>query len=180
MHKDTPREVVTKFAKAFETGDVEGVKAVSISNPQMDKALPIFLPVLAAMKKLQDAAAEKFGAESKTVMGSMDKIGDFSKNIAEGEIKENGETATLTVKDAKEPLILKRVNDNWKVDLASLKMNVTDEEIARQTPIMQAMAKAALESADEIKAGKYKTAKEAKDAFEAKGRAMRESLSPKK
>jgi hypothetical protein len=166
---DAPKEAALKFARAFEAGDLDGVKAVSISDPMADKALPIMLPALGAMKKLQDAVVEKFGNEGKSALGRVTL--DLTKTINDAEVKESGDTATLISKDQQNPLSLKKVDGLWKVELSSLKLKVDDAEIAKQKPIMQAMAKGAEEITKDVKSGKYKTTEEVKTAVEAMTRA---------
>ena len=160
----TPKGAAKSFAKALENGDAESAKAASTGGDP--KAIESMAKTFGAMKKLQDAAVAKFGEEGKSVAGGPGggkggNMAEMSKKVDEATEQITGDTATLTTKDGGEPLKLKKVSGDWKVDVTQMGGDMAKEG----QPMMDAMAKAAGETADEINAGKYKTAKEAQTAL---------------
>ncbi|HEY2587948.1 MAG TPA: hypothetical protein VGI81_19550 [Tepidisphaeraceae bacterium] len=118
------------------------------------------------MKKLQDASVARFGDQGKNLTGGGNgpDFSEWSKKIDEATVKQEGDAATLTQKDSGEPLKLKKINGEWKVDVSPM----TSEMASMGTAMIDSMSKAASETADEIKAGKYKTPQEAQQALSSK------------
>ena len=87
----------------------------------------------------------------------------MTKRVDEAEEKIDGDKATLTPKTGT-PIKLKKVDGDWKVDGSELPAASAGAAGA----MFDNMAKAAKETTDDINAGKYKTAAEAKTAFSQK------------
>jgi hypothetical protein len=175
----TPKAGATAFAKALENGDLEAAKAASIADEKGVQILELLVPVMGSMKKFSDAATAKFGEEGKKISGENAEGLNIAKQIEEAEIKETGDTATLATKNSKEPLKMKKVDGEWKVDIASMDTGGAAADIEKAKPMFTAMAKAAAEETQAINEGKYKTADEAKQAFAMKLMAAMFSNMPK-
>jgi hypothetical protein len=165
----TPKAAAQSFAKAMESGDAEAAKAACTgADPKIIEAMA---GMSATRKKLHDAAVAKFGDDAKSI-GSFDgNDADMKKMVDESEEKIDGDTATLKPKSG-EPLKLKKIDGSWKVDMSQ---HLGMGDTAEATKMMGTMSKAAGETADEINAGKYKTAKEAEQAMQQK---MMSSMMP--
>ena len=153
----TPKAAAKTFAHAVDKGDAD--TAVAASTGADPKTMTSFVSFVSSMKKLQDATKSKFGQDS---MGGqqMPSFADMEKKVDEADVKENGDTATLSAKGDLNGITLKKVNGDWKVDFSDMSKGAT------QMPGgMDAMSKAASDTADEINAGKYKTAMEAQMAL---------------
>jgi hypothetical protein len=86
--------------------------------------------------------------------------GELSKRLDEAELKEEGDTATLTNKDrAQDSLKLKKVDGQWRVDLSSQ---------SQQAPLIKSLGSLMGDVATEINDGKYKTVDEAQMAMNTK------------
>lgn len=160
----TPKGAAKAFATAMENGDAAAAKRASTGgDPQVIEAMA---KLSGNMKKLHDASVAKFGDQGKNLTegGGGPNFSDWSKKIDEATVKEEGDTATLTQKDNAEPLKLKKINGEWKVDVSPM----TGEMAGMGTAMFDSMAKAANETADEVKAGKYKTPQEARQALSSK------------
>jgi hypothetical protein len=95
-------------------------------------------------------------------MGGSDDLTDLDKKVDASDVKETGDTATLTPKDSKGmPMKLKKIGSDWKVDASELSSDLPPGG----TTMIDSMSKAAGETADDINAGKYKSADEAKKGF---------------
>ncbi len=105
------------FAKGIEHNDQKAVRAAS-AGPEADYPMFETLSTVAmAAADVRAAAIEKFGAEeAKKVTQGQESIAAKVEGTTE---KIDGETATLS-DGAGEPLRLKKVGDDWRVDLASM------------------------------------------------------------
>ena len=158
----TPKGAATAFAKAMERGDVEAAKAASTgADPEM---LAAMVKTVSSMKKLQDAAVAKYGEEGKKLASENRDDLDITTAVENAEVKIEGDTATLTAKDKGEPLKLKKIGNEWKVDMSEM----SGPAAGFGAIMMTAMSKAADELAGEIKAGKHKTVEEAQAAMSQK------------
>jgi hypothetical protein len=169
LNLSTPKDAAISFGKAVEAGDLAQAQAVSITDAGTKELLAAMVPLVGALKKLDTAAVAKFGPAGKNVAGGGNPGAQFSGQYEDAEVKESGDTATVTGKKGGEPLKLKKVDGQWKVDLASMTKGPDDARaMAMALPMFKGMTTSAEETTAEITAGKYKTADEAKQAFTAK------------
>jgi hypothetical protein len=162
----TPKAAAKTFGQGLSDGDAETVKAAAIANEDQVKALEALVRAVSNFKKVEEAAVAKFGDAGKSIAnpGSM-SIGDELAKIDTAEEKIDGDSATLTPAESTQPLQLRKIDGQWKVDFAAMPGS---EQAAEALPMINAMADAATELADEISADKYKTAEEAKTALKQK------------
>lgn len=170
--QSTPKSAVAAFFKAMEKGDVEAAKSMAVGTDKQLKVLDIVIPVASGMKALENAAVKKWGEDAKKVLTDGPAGGgfDFEKNLADAKVTEDGDKATIVSgkkeDDGKQPLILKKADGKWKVDLGFVPVDqLSDPMLAN---IFKGLADAAKETAGEIDAGKYKNAHEARAAMMAK------------
>lgn len=157
----TPKSAALAFGNALVGDDAAGLKASAFGSEAEFKTVEALGKMISAMKKLSDAASAKYGKDNIITKGSKDI--DVAAELEKSELKVEGDTATIINKDKEEknPMKLVKKNGAWKVDLASLPKEGT-EQLVQMAP---AMAKAATEVVAEIKADKYKTADEAQQAI---------------
>jgi predicted small lipoprotein YifL len=160
----TPKAAVQSYADAISRGDVEAAKAtVTGGDAQMIDTLA---SIMMSHKRLEDAAVAKFGEEGKSLVGNRSSAEDVNKWVADAEVKQEGDTATVAPKDHSNPgLDLKKVGSEWKIDLSA---TPGIKELPKMLPMLQKMNAAGDELASEISAGKYKTLAEAKAAQQQK------------
>jgi hypothetical protein len=158
----TPKGAALTFANALVSGDNAAIRACSVGSDTEYKTLESLSTMVSAMKKLSDAAVEKFGKDNVITKGSNT---DIAAEIEKSTAKEEGDTATIVNKDKpddKNPMKLKKVGSDWKVDLAQTLPKDGVDMLSKMAP---AMAKVANEVTAEIKAGKFMKADEAKEAL---------------
>jgi hypothetical protein len=153
----TPKKAAVSFAKSIESGDMANIKATSVGTDDDYKLVQSIVGLIEANKQLRAAAIAKFGEEGKQI--STEDLSNISKQMEAGDEKIDGETATIGKADEKDPMKLKKIGDSWKVDLASIPEK---EQMGKAMPKMQ---KVMSEAAVDIKAGKYKTIDDAKQAI---------------
>ena len=159
--QSTPKGAALDFGNALLAGDSKGIKATAVGSDADFKVVDALGTMVSAMKKLSDAAAEKFGKDNPISASAKDM--DIAAELEKSEVKEEGDTATIInkTKDDKNPMKLVKKDGKWFVDLASLPKDGMDQ-VVKMAP---AMAKAATEVTAEIKSGKYKDAMEAQQAL---------------
>ena len=153
----TPKSAAKSFGEALQNGDAAGVRDASLNGkPELVDGM---CNMMKSTKALHDAAVAKFGPDGESL--GMGKQADFTKQLENAKVEENGDSATITASDGK-PVTLKKADGDWKVDFAS--MPAMDAAL-KMLPMMAKMATANQDLADEIEAGKYATAAEAKKAY---------------
>lgn len=182
---NTPKAAAVSFAKAIMKGDLTGVKAVSIYEGDAVPIVEVIVGMMGAQNRLDAAAKAKFGAKGSTVAESM-RMPDLTKLIEGAKIVEEGDTAKIVEATKQEPFststtpafTLRKVSGQWKVELTSLG-GEGKEEMEQKKPMMIQIQKLQDETTAAIKAGKYKTAKQAKAAYEDKMYRLVRAAAPK-
>lgn len=162
----TPKDVVKAYGQAMRDGDAAAARRV-VTNAE-PKLIDALAGLGGSRRRIIDAAVAKFGESGKTVAGgSVLPYGQqFDKMLDEADVKIDGDTATVAQKgrDAV-PITLKRVDGEWKIDYSQITQR---GDLIQMLPLMNAMAAANDELADEIKSGKYASAADAKIAHDRK------------
>lgn len=152
------KQDVTRGAQAWVNalldGDVAAVKAHSIGDEKELTKWEAVTKMLGAMKRLNEAAVAKFGDQG-AMLGAGARRPDFAQIQKDSQIQVAGDEATLINKDRR-PLKLKKDGKEWKVVLGSIQDN-SRADAAQMAAITGALSGVA----DEIKDGKYPTAREA-------------------
>lgn len=160
----SPKAAAKSFVTAIAAGDSAGAKEAIVPNEKHGPIIEALAKLTGVQKKLGDAAVKAFGEAGKELSGNVEGK-DPVKLLDSAEIKEDGDTATLTGKDDPEPLMLRKIDGKWKVDLAAMP-NATDMESS--LPMLTNMAELMAATTTEIEAGKYKSVEEAKQAISMK------------
>ncbi len=158
----SPKATAQAFAKALAAGDAATAKSLTTGNPDDGEILDALTGMIGAMKRLNQAAIAKFGPEAARLLVPRDPGEEMTKHFDEAQETIEGETATLTTKNEKTPLALKRTAGQWKVDISSMPDR---SELVQALPLFRAMAGAADVVSAEIGEGKYKSADKAQKAF---------------
>lgn len=156
----TPQDAAKTFARAIGSGDAETAKKASTGIDP--KVIDAMAAMSLNMKKMRDAAAAKFGDDGKNItFGSAEDPAEMVKSIENADVKTSGDTATITPKEGGRPFQVKKVDGEWKVDMSEMNGMMS----TMGTGMFDSMGKAASQTADDINAGKFKTATEARQAF---------------
>src|SRR5262245_45712792 len=166
----TPKAAAMSFAKAMEAGDADGAKAATLSDAENQELVTILAGMISNVNKLREAAKAKFGEEASNQIAGNMKTMDMAKQLEDSEVKEEGETASInSTKSAGNPVKLKKVGGDWKVDMTgSIAGAPGGGQIAQQLPFLKAVGAAMGDLATEIKDGKYATIEDAKSAMQTK------------
>ena len=153
----TPKKAASAFAKAVEANNIDAAKSASVGSDEDYKLVQAIGAFIASARELRDASVAQFGEAGKGI--SNDELSNLSKQVEASDEKITGDTATLGKPEEHDPMKLKKVDGNWKVDLASIP---DKDQMGKALPKMQ---KVMTTAATEIKSGKYKNVDEAKQAI---------------
>lgn len=154
----TPKKAATAFARAVQRGDMAAVKAVSIGEDEDYKIIESLSHLIDAGGKLQDAAVAKFGEAGR--QATQDVQSDFARHVEQGEEHIDNQTASVGGRDRQDPLRLKKVEGDWKVDLSTFRQREQLQSIVPKILKVMTDAIAGIES------GKYKSAQEVHEALQ--------------
>ena len=158
----TPKSAVKSFYVSVVRGDGTSARENVVEPAQVpivDEARNLIVEV----RGFRRAAIERFGEEKgDDVSGGLPTL----KDIEEANERIEGNNATLATKNGKASLKLRKIGNNWKVDLLSVLPLRTDAETARR--IFAKSAIAARELAAQIRAGAFATPEDADQALKGK------------
>jgi len=155
----TPKLGALSFVRAMELNDSPTFHAVTIGGADEYKLFEPLMKMVASAKDLEKAAREKWGKAGRVVVRNSPAVG-MEVQIQESDVTVEGDTAVVKRKgdEDPDPLTLRKTNVGWKVDLTAIKNRKTMTDAA---PSMQRMEKVFIDSAADIRAGKFRTAEEA-------------------
>lgn len=156
----SPKKAALTFATALRLGDFRMIRSSTIGSDADYKMMESMASMMGAAGKLHDAAAARFGPkDADKVAGPITGNADAAREIEQSQEKVEGDTATIvTAKGPANALQLKKIEGDWKIDLARFPQK---SELAHQIPMFNAMQKVLSQAASDISAGKYRTAEDA-------------------
>jgi hypothetical protein len=165
--KEEIKESAISLSKALAAGDGATARKYVVKDENSDKMVDALAEISKAAKGLQDAAVAKFGEEGKDIagqgMGQMARTDADFKDFDESRLTINGDTATIAPKDSRgRTTIFKKMDGTWKLDLTVMP---NAARAAQGSTIMSKVAGVMTDLAGEIKAGKYATVQEARQAY---------------
>ncbi len=158
----TPKKAVTSFYVSVVRGDGSSARE-NVIEPAQVPIVDEAKSLINGVRNFRRAGIEKFGQQKgEDISGGLPTL----KDIEQASEKIDGDSAILVTKSGKASLRLKKIGDNWKVDLLSLLPFKTDAASARK--IFAEAAAAANELAAKIRAGDFRTPEEADLALKAR------------
>lgn len=168
----SPKSTLTTMAKGMQEGDKEAVRAAVTGDEKQMRAVDMMVDLISATQKMQLAAKEKFG---QIPDDQSEEIAKLPAKIEQAEVKIDGDSATVTMpreqeegvqqapNNPGEQIRLKKVGNDWKVDVADLSrgQELTDQQLEAG----KSMVKAAEDIAQEIRDGKHATYQDAMQAY---------------
>lgn len=159
----TPRLGAINFVRAMEQDSLDAFRNVTIGQEEDYKLFEPLLNMVGAAKQMEQAAREKFGKAGTAVVRMSPAVG-MEVQVQESDVRVNGDTAIVFQKGQEEsdPLTLRKTAVGWKVDLTAIHNR---EKMAAAADSMRRMEKVLRESAEQIRAGQFRTAEEAQGAI---------------
>jgi hypothetical protein len=161
-----PKAIAVAFAAAVERGDAASARAqVNPADPAHVRWATATVELAAALKRLDAAAAARFGDAAPGVSQKQFHLGESVKALEQGQEKIEGEEATVSVGGGgqAQPLRFRKLEGKW-----SLVPPVAEGNAERTIGLYNRLAKAADRTASEIAGGVHPSAGAARGAFEAR------------
>ena len=158
----TPKVAALAFVRAMETADMTAFRAATIGEEDDYKLFEPLVGMVGAAKQLEKAAREKFGKSGSVVVRDSPAV-ELEVHIQESDVKVTGDTAVMTHQgeEGADPLTLRHTSEGWKVDLTAIPNR---KQMANSAAAMGRMRQAFVQSAADIRAGRFKTAEDAEQA----------------
>ena len=155
----TPKLAALSFVRAMELNNIPAFQAVTIGGEEEFKLFEPLVKMVGSAKDLEKAAREKWGKGGRTVVRHSPAVG-MEVQVQESDVKVDGDTAVVSRKgdDDPDPLTLRKTNVGWKVDLTAIKDR---KRMTDAAPSMKRMEKVFVDSAADIRGGKFRSADEA-------------------
>lgn len=163
----TPKATLVALARAMEKGDVVALRTlIAAENDNEKKLLEGMLALAAAQREARDAAIAKFGKDT-AELTSAPKSAETIAAIEIGEESFSGSEATIRVPGGDLPMIVKKIDGQWKVPMSYVARGSIAESERRLVDVKR-MTEIFREGAADITAGKYRNAVNAADALRMK------------
>jgi hypothetical protein len=167
----TPRSALRVLADAMAAGDAKAILGVFYaSNPQEQKMAQAMVDVATSYAGLQKDAVAAFGTDSaKVITGDTAAIqAQGLARLASATEKVEGDKATVIVGDGTEepPVSLVKHEGKWKWPVSEMAKGIDAAQIEQGIADAATQAKLYNEAAEEVRAGKFKTAGEVRQAME--------------
>jgi hypothetical protein len=161
----TPEKAAQSFFDALEKGDADGAKAATVPEEQQQEAVVALTKFVSGMKKVEKAAIEKFGEEGRQILEPKNGQGfrfKVDRDLEEARVEVDGEIATVHTPEEEKPIKLRRIEEQWRVDLAAVE---NEQDLRQAVPLFEAIASAAERTAGEINDGAFSSVEEAEQAL---------------
>ena len=158
----TPKLAALAFVRAMEQNNMQSFQAVTIGGEDDYKLFEPLLGMVGAAKQMEKSAHEEFGKAGRVVARNSPAVG-LEVQVQESDVTINGSSAILRYKgdNGSDPLTIRQTPEGWKVDLTAIKNR---QAMADAAPGMRRMQQVFSGAADDIRAGKFKSATEAEQA----------------
>lgn len=168
----TPKDAAVNLVKAFEKGDKSLFLAtVNIKDEDKEAAGQMFEAMSAAVS-FQKEMEKAYGKDAMKGMGRGPADGmPAVEKVEKGTVKEDGDKATVTPADSKEPIDVVKVNGVWKVKFDEVNSKNKDRDIK--------MAQAMKKAIDSAKAEIGKSGMTAEKVMEKFQKSMMEAMMAK-
>ena len=169
--QSTPKSALRVLADAMAAGDTKAILGVFYAaNPQEQKMAQAMVDVAASYAGLQKDAVAAFGADNaKAITGDTAAIqAQGLARLSTATEKVDGDKATVVVGDGTEepPVNLVKHDGKWKWPVSEMAKGIDAAQIEQGIADAAAQAKLYNEAAEEVRAGKFKTAGEVRQAME--------------
>jgi hypothetical protein len=155
----TPKLAALSFVRAMELNSMQAFETVTIGGKDEYALFEPLLKMVGAAKDLEKAAREKFGKAGRAIVRNSPAVG-LEVQVQESDVSVTGDTAVVRRKgdEDPDPLTLRKTPVGWKVDLTAIQNR---KAMTAAAPNMKKLERVFIDSAADIRAGKFKSADEA-------------------
>ena len=167
--QSSPKAALKSFARALEAGNKQAIMRLLVADSPQDKKLADAASDLAeATAHLREAAVKTFGPEMSRALGNEPGGADEAvKRIDQSDEKIDGDKGTVKPKENEgPPLIMVKRDGKWMLPMNELSKDVEPADLEKNLSDMGRQIKLLRDLSDEVAAGKYKTAIDARQALD--------------
>jgi hypothetical protein len=160
----SPKGAAKALTVAVARGDAEAIRGlIYVENDPQQQLVNSYANLILAAKKLSAAAKKRYpGVASPFTSGGI--APEEAAAIDAADVRVTGDTATLKFQGREQSRHLRKVGNAWKVVISEEPAAQNPELIVEQAARVQALADALSSSADDIAAGRFRDAEEARNA----------------
>ena len=160
----TPKAAAKSLYEAVEAQDGAAILRTFYAADDSERELAgAFSDLILAGKKLHDAARDKYGTVGEALGSGMMSKDDFAR-LDQAEVKETGDTATLTTVGRAKPIVFHKTGNQWQLVVRDFANAETD--LPPQAALLKKVGGVFNDLAGEIAAGKYATSPEAESVIQ--------------
>jgi hypothetical protein len=162
----SPKAAVKSLGRAVDAQEGEVILKIFYTADDAERELAkAFSELILSGKKLGDAAREQYGSGGDTLGSALMSQAEFAK-LDQAEVKENGDSATLTPVGQSRPIRFHRTGTRWQLVIRDFAN--ADDSLPRQVALLKKVSGVFTDMTDDIKAGKYGSSQEAEAAIQTK------------
>lgn len=159
----SPQATIQTLARALDLGDV--AVAREAATPESQGAVEALVGFVVSMRKLDQAAVEKFGPTGR-ISEPGQGMTDYIDALRNAEVTADGDTATARPRGPQVRAVpLRKVNGQWQADARAVLDVPPGKTLEEYLPALRSMGNAAEQTARDVAAGKFNSAQDAKQAF---------------
>src|SRR5262245_9739635 len=164
VDSSSPKAAAKSFTAAVARADGDAVRnLILVENDPGQELVNAYANLLLAGRRLSEAAKKRYpGVNDPFAAGGI--APEDAAQIDAGELQVEGEIANLRTKGRERPLKLRKVGDAWKVIISEEPADQTPQHRADQIELLQGLAGAMNSCADDIAAGRFRDAADARSA----------------
>lgn len=165
---ETPRQALERGAKVYDQLDVK--RAMELfrydeKDPKERELTASLCEYAVAATRVEQAVRRKLGDEAAVEV--VHSIGESTeKDLAEADVKVEGDTATVKLPNAAEAVKMVRVEGVWKVSMKDLAAGMKDADVKETVEKYRRSAAGFERVAGKVEAGKLKSAREVSEAMD--------------
>lgn len=160
----TPKAAAKSLRAAVDAADDQAVRRLLlVDNDPEQKLAGAYAGLILAGKNLADAARQKFPTAADAFTQGTIRPED-SARIDAASVSIDGDSATLVFADGNETMKLRRIDGAWRIVVAQEPDKSTPGHRAEQYALVQGLADAINQCAEDIKSDKFADVDDAKNA----------------
>ena len=156
----TPKAALLSYHRAMQYGDVAGVKASVVVEPEGEPVLEAITNWQGALRVLKEVGRQRFGDAAKVFDDPVAAVTEA--DLAKLTPVVHGDEATVALGAGKPTMKLARAGGQWRLDVRGLSEGGMGKLVAK---IMNAKAPVARKVTEELRSGRYATALEANRSY---------------
>jgi hypothetical protein len=167
----SPKSAMRALSRAMESGDASSIEKILYGQGDQDqKMIAATVAIATATSNLHRAAVSTFGEKgAKGLIGdSVATAADATAQIEAATEKIENDYATLTLSKESQPLVLRKIQGQWRIPVAQLAQNANPAALNERLAELAAQTAVISEVATDLTSGKFHSGEDAAETLHAK------------